>query len=313
MLPSEEPPSLEPSRDEPRALPPVLPDDPASAALQSALATGQHWLGQLQSSASRGNVDGVHHLRTTTRRLRSALELFRPLCDPSWVDHRAEELKWLADALGAVRDLDVLRARIAADGPEAEFAAALGRIVDGLRDRHDRASAALRDALASARYAALTAALAGAAALNDGAWEPCRKALPPLVNDAWTRLKRAGRALKKDDPDADFHEVRKRAKRARYAAEAVREALGHASADDAKRFARRAKDVQDVLGAHQDAVLAAAEVRRAAAEHPDLGPFNFAAGQLLQRQLQDAADARRRFFNVWNGLDRKKVVRWLTP
>lgn len=315
MLRGKARPRDEQSKEDGPALPPVRPDDPAAAAIQAALAIGSHWLGVNQPSASRGEEEGVHHLRTTTRRLRSALKLFRPLSDPTWVDDLAEKLKWLADTLGEVRDLDVLLTRMEAAAREADVVEALGPLFDGLRARHERASAALREALASARYSELRTVLAGSVGslpLEDGAWEPCRDALPPLVDDAWTRLKRAARALKRDDPDDDFHEVRKRAKRARYAAEAVREALGPALAGDVRRFARHARKVQDVLGEHQDAVVAAAEVRRAAAEHPTLGPFNFAAGQLLPREVQNAGDSRRRFFGVWEGLDRKRVVRWFT-
>jgi CHAD domain-containing protein len=296
---------------------PVRPDDPAAATVEAALASGLHWLHVNHPGACQGEPEGVHHLRTTTRRLRSALELFRPLVDTAWADRLADELKWLAGALGGVRDLDVLIAGLeAAAAPEGDDTEALGPLFHALRDRHTKASRELRKALRSDRYVGLTEALAGTIGevpLNDDAWEPCRSSLPRLVDEAWNRLKRGGRALKSDDPDEDYHEVRKRAKRARYAAEAVRDALDPGPADDADRFARRAKKVQDVLGEHQDAVVAAAEIRRAAADHPGLGPFNFAAGRLLERERLAADDSRDRFFKAWDRLDRKKVVRWLAP
>ncbi len=130
----------------------------------------------------------------------------------------------------------------------------------------------------------------GTIPLTDDAWRPCRAALPPLVAETWSRLKHAGRALKPDDPDEAFHDVRKRAKRARYAAEAVREALDARRGDGSRRFIRRAKRVQEVLGAHQDAVVAASEIARVAHAHPSLGPFNFAAGLLCAQTRR-----RRRF------------------
>jgi len=297
-------------------LPRVRPDDPAAAAVQAALAEGLHWLKVNHPVACEGGVEGVHRLRTTTRRLRSALDLFRGLTDSAWADRLGDELKWLAGKLGDVRDIDVLIARFENAAKETGGAEALGPLFDWLRGRHAVASEALREALRGERYTTLTTALAGSLGAiphDDSAWEPCRTALPPLVDDVWKRLKRAGRALRPDDPDEDFHEVRKRAKRARYAAEAVGGALDPGPADDARRFARRAKDVQDVLGAHQDAVVAAAEICRAAADHPDLGPFNFAAGQLLEHERRAAAESRDQFFDVWDDLDRKKIVRWLKP
>jgi CHAD domain-containing protein len=297
-----------------RASPRVRPGDPAASAVQAALAEGLYWLDVNRPAALEGLVEGVHHMRTTTRRLRSALELFRGLTDPSWADRTADELKRLAGLLGAVRDLDVLIERFSAaagSGPERD---ALGPLFDGLEGRHADASAELREALVGERYGATVERLAlavAAAPFGDDAWEPCETALPALVRDAWNRLKRSARALTPDSPDPEFHEVRKRAKRARYAAEAVGRALVDRDRRRARRFARRAKQVQDVLGAHQDAVVAAGEIRRAAGDHPGLGPFNFAAGKLLALEEHETAETRGRFFEIWPTLDRKKVVGWL--
>jgi CHAD domain-containing protein len=239
--------------------------------------------------------------------------VFRELTDPHWADHLAEELKWLAGKLGDVRDVDVLIARIEADA-ESDTLDALSPLLATLRDRHVRASESLLEALGGERYECLVRDLPDSIdriPLADDAWEPCRTALPPLVRETWRRVKRAGRALKLEDPDEEFHEVRKRAKAARYAAEAVREALDDEASASASRFARRAKAVQDILGTHQDAVVLAAEIRKSAADHPDLGPFNFAAGRLEQQERFAAAADRARFFEVWHEFDSKRVLQWL--
>jgi CHAD domain-containing protein len=146
--------------------------------------------------------------------------------------------------------------------------------------------------------------------LKEEAQEECRTALPPLAARAWNALKKRARALGPADPDADFHEVRKRAKRARYAAESIADALDDRRCKAAKRFARLATRVQDVLGEHQDAVIAGVEVARIVADHPDDGPFNLAAGRLLERQACAADRSRERFFAEWAKLDRKKRRRW---
>src|SRR4051794_38816087 len=80
----------------------VRPDDPTAEAVRAAPAYGLHGLGVTPPPACAGDPGGVHHLRTTTRRLRSALDLFRPLTDPAWNERLAAELKWLGGALGAV-------------------------------------------------------------------------------------------------------------------------------------------------------------------------------------------------------------------
>jgi CHAD domain-containing protein len=275
---------------------------------------GVYWLKVNEPAARDGDVEGVHHLRTTTRRLRTALGLFRDLCDSSWADRLADELKWLAHTLGAVRDLDVLRERLDRAARGAGLIDELDPLFEGLDRRHGEATAAMLDALRGDRYRHLAEALSdsvGAVPSTEAASASCREALPPLVAAAWRRLKQGGRSLRPDSPDEEFHEVRKEAKRARYAAEAVAGALDPSDSEGASRFARRARKVQDFLGEHQDAVVAASVIRRAAADHPDLGPFNFAAGRLLEHTLRDAEGSRCEFFSLWPRLDRRKVVGWL--
>jgi CHAD domain-containing protein len=54
-----------------------------------------------------GDIERVHDMRVTTRRLRAALEIFEP-CFPAKEYSRAlDEVKRLADALGERRDRDV--------------------------------------------------------------------------------------------------------------------------------------------------------------------------------------------------------------
>ena len=57
------------------------------------------------------DVEGVHQARVATRRLRSDLRTFRPLLDQEWATALRDELGWLAESLGAVRDGDVLLER----------------------------------------------------------------------------------------------------------------------------------------------------------------------------------------------------------
>lgn len=59
--------------------------------------------------------EGVHDMRVASRRLRAALELFRDAFPQRELRPMLREVKRLADALGGVRDLDVLLERLAAD------------------------------------------------------------------------------------------------------------------------------------------------------------------------------------------------------
>ena len=91
--------------------------------------------------------------------------------------------------------------------------------------------------------------------------------------------------LGKDPTDEELHGVRIKAKRARYAAEA----LGGES-----KFVSRAKDVQDVLGEHQDAAVAEERIRELVAQVRGTGRTALAAGRLIERQRSRRAAAWRR-------------------
>ena len=84
--------------------------------------------------------DAVHKARVATRRLRSALRTFRRLLDRDVTDPLRDEVRWLATALGAPRDAEVMKARILAalDAlPEEEVIGPVReRVVTELDRRH---------------------------------------------------------------------------------------------------------------------------------------------------------------------------------
>jgi CHAD domain-containing protein len=266
--------------------------------------------------ARQGEPEGIHRLRSATRRLRSELHAFRDLVDPQWREPLERDLKWLAGLLGGVRDLDVLLARLqqAASSQHENDARALSPMFRSLHARHGVAATDLQNAMRSERYHALQETLKQAIerpVLRDAAWEPCRTALPPLAIAAWRTLKKGARVLRPSDPDENFHEVRKRAKSARYTAELIAPVLHRRSARSATRFIRLTTQVQGTLGEHHDAIIACQAIERQLAEHAeDLG-FVEAAGRLLDTQKNAAQTARANFFAVWDKLYRKKSRRWM--
>ncbi len=292
----------------------IAPGAPAALVIREALDRGLGRIRANEPGVRQGDVEGVHRLRTTTRRLRSELRLFRGLVDADWAGRLGIELEWLAQGLGGVRDLDVLRDRLHATS--GDLADALAELFATLQGRRDAAGRSLQDMLHDERYRRVTIALSGAleqpdSILTDRAEEPCRSALPPRVADAWRSLRKAARRLDATAPDEDFHRVRKLAKRALHAAEVVTGLLKPGTAKEADRFMRRLTRVKDVLGEHQDAVVACGAIGQIAAERPGDGPFNLAAGRLFERQARASHEARHLFFQVWDRLDRKSVRSWL--
>jgi CHAD domain-containing protein len=89
--------------------------------------------------------------------------------------------------------------------------------------------------------------------------------------------------------DTALHEARKAAKRARYAGEGAEAVLGR----PARRFARRMRSAQELLGARQDALLACGALPRLAAEAHAAGEPGFGYGVLYaaQRAAVERCDA----------------------
>jgi CHAD domain-containing protein len=296
--------------------PTVNPGDAVGQAVKAALEGAAARISECDPEARRGDSEGIHRLRTSTRRLRSELRAFENLVDPHWRAQLEGELKWLADLLGNARDLDVLLARFrkAVAKEPCSDAEAMEPLFQTLKARYEVALRALQEGLQSQRYRKLLVLISQAIErpqLTDEAWEPCRTVLPPLAAAGWRRLRKGAKDLEPSDPDAEFHELRKRAKRARYIAELISPIIGSRKDPSASRFIRLVTEVQDALGEHQDAVVAAAQVEQCLAENGENSSLIEAGGHLIEGQHKAAQAAKTAFFKVWDKLDRKKSTRWL--
>jgi CHAD domain-containing protein len=272
----------------------VGPGDPASLAIAEAFSTAVARLREANEQARAGDVKGIRRLRTSSRRLRSQLQAFGKLIEPKWGGRLIAELRWLGAALGEARDLDVLRKRFEKDESE-EDRAALEPLFAWLAGRRARAGEAVDRTINGARFRALMAKLersAEAPSTTKRACKPCRKVLPPLVAGSWKRLRRDAKGLTSGTPDTVFHEVRNRAKRARYTTELIAPKLGRKAESRGVGLIAFARSIQDTLGAHQDAVVAAAEVESMLAQGGHDDAFRRAAAALLSRLRRDADEAR---------------------
>ncbi|MFF9501970.1 CHAD domain-containing protein [Streptomyces sp. NPDC014656] len=250
--------------------------------------------------------DAVHQMRVACRRLRSAFKSYRKILDRDVTDPVGAELKWLAGELGHARDQEVLEARLSdaldALPREQRHGPARGRLRTWSNARTRDARRRALDALDSPRHLALLDALDGLLAdppLRPGARKKAAKALPKAVRRDHGRLaERMGPALALDpghDRDVALHEARKAAKRARYAADAAVPTLGK----PAKRFSKRVKAVQSLLGDHQDTVVARGALRDLATDAENAGEPSFTWGVLHARQEAAAAAGERELPGVW--------------
>jgi CHAD domain-containing protein len=239
------------------------PDGSAGDAVVGYLAEQVAAVLRYDSKARLAEHDAVHRMRVATRRIRSALQSYRAIVDRRRTEGVRAELKWLAEELGAVRDLEVLRmhftARLEEVGESSDQAwlASIGR--------HEAAAyRRLNVVLKEPRYFALLDTLDSLVEkppLTERARNEASVELPKAVTRTWKRLERAHAAVRDaEDVDEARHEMRKAAKRARYAAELAVPALGK----PAKEAAKNAKRVQEVLGGYQDGVIAMVHLRDAA-------------------------------------------------
>ena len=210
-----------------------------------------------------GDPEELHKARVAVRRLRALLRAARPLIEYERAEPLRAALAELGRALAPARDADVLLAHLreeaaSLDEPEAP------RLLERLETERLQAHAAARAALDDASFGRLLRELD--AFCTD---VPIRTgSLDGVVKREATKLRRA---MRRATTDEELHAARIRAKRVRYAAEAA----------GAEAIVERAKRFQDVVGEHQDAVVAEARLRELADAQTAI-----VAGRLIERQAE---------------------------
>ena len=268
----------------------------------------------------RQNVpDAVHTMRVAMRRLRSALATFRPLLDREQTEPLREELKWIAGVLGAARDAEVMHQRLSDLVAEQPVELVIGpvrqRIDRELRSAYRTAHERSVEAMQSERYFALVDRLD--ALVADPPWtsmasQTVESVLPARVARDSRRLRRRVAAADHTTDTATrnerLHEVRKSAKRARYAAETMAPVYGR----PAKRFAKAAKRVQSILGDQHDAVVAQSELREIGVRTYLDGENPYTYGLLQGVEQANAAALDAKYRRAWKRASRKSLRRWLS-
>lgn len=264
--------------------------------------------------------DSVHRMRVATRRLRSALGTHRTTFAREVVRPLVPELRWLAGALGAVRDAEVMRERVAgslqAQEVQADAPAAGGAHEHDLGawdDAYGAAREALLVELDGERYGRLLRSLVSLVtepAVTEHGRRPARKVLRRGVAHEYSDVRRLVRRAAAVTGDAEraaaLHDARKAAKRARYAAELASEVVGR----PARAFAAAMESTQELLGRHQDSVVLRERLRALAASATDPRTA-FEYGRLHALEEVRAQEAEDRLPSVWREASRKRLRRWL--
>ncbi|WP_138444874.1 CYTH and CHAD domain-containing protein [Sinomonas susongensis] len=273
-----------------------------------------HWE-ELDPQVRAAVPDSVHKLRVAVRRLRSCLSAFRKDLDPETERALRDELQWLGQVLGRLRDAEVMRDRLREQVDNEPSELVLGPVRrsfdESLGAEHSEAARELTAAMHSERYFRLidgVSALAASVTEADGKWQTKASVSGVVRRDT----KRLGAAIRTAEDlegtekhDVGLHDVRKAAKRLRYAAEAA----APFDAKKAARLGRRAQKIQKVLGEHQDCIITADLVRRIGVEAYGRGENAFTYGRLHARELRLAEEAEARYERLLPKLSAKLGVK----
>ncbi len=255
------------------------------------------------------DVEGVHQMRVSARRLRAAIETFREAL-PAGLVAQAGELRWFTHALGDMRDLDVQRERLArlASPVDPKAVAALDAI---LREHYEAAREAMLAALDSKRYVAMVDSLdelLRAGVVGDRGDGPALESAPGLIRAWRRRVRRAGDAIEANTPHEAYHQLRLKTKALRYAIEFFAPLYG----EPAEAYGRQMARLQRLLGDHQDAIVAADLYQRLASDEGErLGRSGVRAARELAANAAAEAEGYRWKFpkryarlrgRAWKGL-----------
>ncbi len=248
----------------------------------------------------------LHDLRVSVRRSRAVQRELRRVFPPAELEKFRTEFRWLQQATGDARDLDVhvldfedMRALV----PEV-MRNDLEPLLGVLRARKTHAHLRLVGDLRSERATRL---FSGWRAFLDGLQDDDERERPdaarPIAEVAGERIRkvyrqmvRMGDAIDDASPAEDYHELRKKGKELRYLLELFGASLF--DAEVVKPMIRTLKGLQDVLGRHQDREVQVALLRSLAPEvaKADRGEEALMSlGALIARLAEDEQAARDEF------------------
>ena len=203
--------------------------------------------------------EGVHQARVATRCWRSHLRTFGSMLERDWRDELRAELRWLGDELGAVRDLDVLEERVRRNGSALPDDEAEGVAKATRAGAPSPCCGEERDARRRCTSPATSSCSTHSSMPRQthGSVPRWPRPLPPTCSaSSWMP---PGSACAPDarslDPTRPTQSCTTPGS-GRSGYDTRRSRSCPSSASRARRFARRAEALQQVLGAHQDAVMA---------------------------------------------------------
>ncbi len=258
------------------------------------------------------DTEFVHQARVATRRMRSALRLFRDALPEATAAYLQAELKWLGGLFGAVRDLDVFCLNLSRFKQQIRrFPAKKRQAFENWieRRRHGPLKALCR-ALESPRYRTFERRLVQflekplpTRPRAPLAMKTVREVAPVLITEKFDAVIERGHTVLADPKLRQYHRLRIQMKRLRYLSEFMAPAYDGAL----DGFIARTVEIQDCLGELQDTVFTREFVDslrddwKGKLVDPDL---LFILGEIYQLQAEIARERREAFGKMWEQFSR---------
>ncbi|MFM6849594.1 MAG: CHAD domain-containing protein [Terrabacter sp.] len=282
----------------------------AASLVRQRLAEQREALTVAEEALRAGEPEGLHDVRVAIRRIRSALATFRPVLERTATDPLRDELRWVSVLLGQARDVEVVIEHTEQLLSDAE-PVGLDDAVSGLRARLRLDLTAAGDhvdeTLASTRYAAVLVLLDAVASdppLTDkgdkSGKKLARKRVEHDLDRVVERIALVRAASDVDEQAARLHDVRKAAKRLRYAAEAAAPVAG----DRIREIEEVAEATQDVIGLHHDATVTRSTLRHLALDVDSGEAAAFLLGHLDADEQRVLRDLRSRSLDALDELEK---------
>ena len=262
------------------------------------------------------DTEFVHQARVSTRRMRSALRLFRRALPEQATEDLAADLSWLGALFGGVRDLDVFLLNL--PGAAAAVAKApklaVGTLTREIEQRRAALLEDLRKGLASPRYNRFRIRLDSFIGRPNPKKPSAPLALTPVHAFSSERIPALfqdvlaqGRKVLAKPKLKNFHRLRIEFKRLRYACEFVGPAYG----DALKHFIGETVRIQDCLGELQDTVFTRSLIDGLLADWKGsvIDPrLLFLLGEFYELQCETARKRQSDFREIWQRFDQETTV-----
>jgi len=246
-----------------------------------------------EEAALLGEVEPLHQMRVSSRRLRAAVEVFAGVMHGARVNVYRRDLRWVGQVAGAVRDCDITAALIKEQSVriEAAMAAELEPVYERLMSMREMARVGLASMTRSRRYRIL-----GERLMN-----PLLRRVVPETTVGEYAPSLIGPIARSEA----FHTLRKRIKRLRYAFEMLSAGAGHHH----RHAIERLEEMQEMLGQHHDAVALGVWLRELASNPEALPPATMmAAGALIQELGRHEDKLKEQSLKRWKQFKREGVI-----